>query len=79
MAAGMQVNTITGVDQHRFAQRFRWIGVALHVNECVPHSDSLAKYAAAFFEILASILSRPTSARNRAISICPGATFVSVR
>ena len=77
MAAGLPVCITTGADHHRFAQLFRRIGVALPVNECVPHSDSLAKYAAAFFKISASILSRPTSARSRAISICSGVTFTT--
>ena len=38
----------------------------------VPHSDSLAKYAAAFFTISISIFRRATSARSREISICSG-------
>src|SRR5436190_22980472 len=41
-------------------------------NKRVLHSDSLAKYAAAFFMISISIFSRVSSARSREISICSG-------
>src|SRR5947207_1154173 len=41
-------------------------------NKRVLHSDSLAKYAAAFFMISISIFSRASSARSREISICSG-------
>src|SRR5882672_1563680 len=56
----------------RRAQHLQRIRLAMSFDKRVPHSDSLAKYAAAFFRISVSILRRTTSARNRDISICSG-------
>src|SRR5271156_3839416 len=56
----------------RYTQRLQRIRAAILVNKRVPHSDSLAKYAAAFFMISISIFSRAFSARSRKISICSG-------
>src|SRR5215210_4749753 len=39
-------------------------------HECVPHRRSLAKYAAAFFKISRSSVTRLSSAFNRASSLC---------
>src|SRR5208282_3204472 len=62
--------TVTHLQRH--AQHLQRIRVAMLFNKRVPHSDSLAKYAAAFFTISISIFSRATSARSREISICSG-------
>src|SRR5690606_25672546 len=52
--------------------------VRLHfLNPGVPCSVSCAKYAAAFFAISRSIVSRAFSALRRAISICSGVTAFS--
>src|SRR5579862_8267498 len=56
----------------RRAQHLLRIRVAMLFDKRVPHSDSLAKYAAAFFTISISIFSRAFSARSREISICSG-------
>src|SRR5579862_2252438 len=56
----------------RRAQHLLRIRVAMLFDKRVPHSDSLAKYAAAFFMISISIFSRAFSARSREISICSG-------
>src|SRR6266545_4282470 len=62
----------TVTDLQRRAQPLHRIRAAILFNKRVPHSDSFAKYAAAFFRISVSILRRATSARSRDISICSG-------
>jgi len=47
---------------------------AVSLNKGVLHSDSLAKYAAAFFKMSRSIFTRDNSVRRRLISICSALT-----
>ena len=57
-----------GVHSHHFAQAAHGIFVHLALNKRVPQSDSLAKYAVAFFNISRSSDTRLSSAFNRRFS-----------
>ena len=62
--------------QHFARQCDRPMGLVFG-NPGVPHSDSRAKYAVAFFKMLRSIVTRASCARSRANSICSALTGLS--
>ena len=60
-----------GVHIHDHAQLTNSMGLLVALDECVPHPDCLAKYAAAFFKMSRSSVTRLSSAfRRRNSSVC---------